>query len=94
MTGTTSDLKHFVNRIKRHLEEAGRRPRPPLEAFGYLKRTKKRSFRQEQVVCYDPELLQGEPPAPEKPAPGNQPESGLPASGNQVWSARRLKTMP
>ncbi|NUQ96203.1 MAG: hypothetical protein HOY79_06435 [Streptomyces sp.] len=71
----------MVNQLNHHLEEAGyETPRPPLEEFGYLKRTReptdKGTFRHGQVVWDDPEF-QGEPPAPE-----NLPESGPPGTGN------------
>ncbi|TLS46038.1 hypothetical protein FE633_10815 [Streptomyces montanus] len=66
-----------------------------MEEFGYLKRTReptdKGTFRREQVVCDDPELLQGEPPAPENPAPENPPESGPPGTGNQAPVNQALK---
>ncbi|MFB7597588.1 hypothetical protein [Streptomyces sp. NPDC056160] len=81
MTGTTHDLQHLVNQLKHHLEEAGyETPRPPLEEFGYLKRTREPTDKgtswHEQVVCDDPEL-QGEPPGPENP-----PESRPSGTGN------------
>ncbi|WP_405776172.1 hypothetical protein [Streptomyces sp. NBC_01538] len=66
-----------------------------MEEFGYLKRSRERTdkgaFRHEQVECDDPELLQGEPPAPENPAPENPPESGTSGTGNQALVNQALK---
>ncbi|MDL5199577.1 hypothetical protein [Streptomyces sp. ALI-76-A] len=71
----------MVNQLKHHLEEAGYET--TQAAVGGVRlpertreRTDKGTFRHEQVVCDDAELLQGEQPAPDNPAPENPPESG------------------
>ncbi|MEU0942482.1 hypothetical protein ABZ379_06750 [Streptomyces canus] len=79
----------MVNQLNHHLEEAGyEATQAAVGGVRLLKRTReptdKGTFRHEQVVCDDPELLQGEPPAPENPAPENPPESRPPGTGNPV----------